>query len=361
MAIIHAIKRILYIICILLTVALISLLIINKHTEHKYPAPGKLVDIGGYKLHINESYFAQATKDRSGEGSPSVILDAGFACFSLVWNLVQPEIAQFARVYSYDRAGLGWSEKSPLARTSTNMVKELHTLLEKVQAPKPYILVGHSFGGLIMQLYANTYPDEVFGLVLVDSSHESILEKSWEFNKTSYTLLPWMAQKWHHLLYWCGCETVSNFTGIRAIYLKSLAKNGIATITPAIKNSFMYRLLSPAAIYSRGQEMNHITESHLALAHSRNCFSNKPLIVISRGKIIDELHDNPKLWPYLTKVHEELWLPLQKELVAKSSKGKHIIARNSGHTIVWSEPELIIEAVKELVNEYHDSLSQTFS
>ena len=70
------------------------------------------------------------------------------------------------------------------------------------------------------------------------------------------------------------------------------------------------------------------------------------------GKIIDELQDNPKIWPYLTKVHEELWLPLQKELVTKSSRGKQIIAQKSGHTIVWSEPELIIQAVKELMDEY---------
>lgn len=332
---------------ILLSVTFISLRLFTHHTSRKYPAPGRFVDIGGYKLHINES----------GQGSPTVILDAGFACFSLVWNCVQPHIAEFAHVYSYDRAGLGWSEKSPLSRTSTNMVKELHTLLEKVQAPKPYILVGHSFGGLIMQLYANTYPDEVFGLVLVDSSHESILEKSWEFNRNYFSLLPWAAEKWHKLLYWCGFETVSNFTGVRAIYLKSLAKNGIATISPSIKEIFISRLLSPSAIYSRGQEMRHITESHNALRASTNTFTHKPLIVISRGKIIDELHDNPKIWPYLTKIHEEIWLPLQKELVAKSKRGKHIIAHKSGHTIVWSEPELIIEAVKEIVEEYKETLT----
>lgn len=328
---------------ILLTVGLLYKAIPIRWSMHTHQAPGQLIDIGGYKLHIQ----------CAGEGKPSVILDAGFACFSLVWSLVQPSIAQFTRVCSYDRAGLGWSERSPLSRTSAHMVKELHTLLETIQMPKPYILVGHSFGGVNMQLYANTYPDDVFGLVLVDSSHELILEKSKEFNRNYYHLLPSVQRHWHGLLNTYGFENVSNFTGIRAVYLKSLAKNGIATIPPTSKNVFLNRLLSPSGIYTRGQEAHHITQSHQQLAQSKNLFMNKPLIVISRGKAIDTTTDAKELWPYLTKVHEKVWLPLQKDLVKKSTLSKHVIAKKSGHTILWSEPEIIVAAVKELVDEYH--------
>ncbi len=318
----------------------------------KYPAPGRLVDVGGYKLHINESYSVKATHNSPESTCPTVILDAGFACFSLVWNLIQPEVATFTRVCSYDRAGLGWSEKSRSPRTSCNMVKELHTLLENAQIPKPYILVGHSFGGVIMQLYANTYPDEVFGLVLVDSSHQEIIKKSEEFNLQYYNLLPKMHATWHHFLNSCGFETISNFTGVRAIYMYSLTKNGIATIPSTIKKAFLSRLTSPSAIYVRAQEAHHIKESHQQLTDSKNCFSDKPLTVISRGKAIDETCDNPKMWPYLTKAHEEIWAPLQKDLVTKSTKGKQIIAEKSGHTIVWSEPELVVNAIREMVDEY---------
>ncbi len=335
-------KRILFISVTTFFIAIACLALVIHQTTRTYPAPGKLVDIGGYKLHINES----------GIGKPTVILDAGFACFSLVWNLVQPEIAQFAHVYSYDRAGLGWSESSPSPRTGCNMVKELHTLLETVGAPKPYILVGHSFGGLVMQLYANTYPDDVFGLVLVDSSHESILELSKEFHTTSYPLLPWTQRTWHSFLQACGLETVSNFTGVRAVYLYSLLKNGIATIPASIKDPFLARLLSPQGVYTRGQEMRHIDESHQLLARSTNLFAEKPVIVISRGMAIDTKWDAQKMWPYLTKAHEEVWMKLQKDLVTKSKRGKHIIATKSGHTILWSEPKLIVDAVKSLVDEY---------
>jgi len=330
------------ILIIALSVASFIYQTITTYQDKNYPAPGKLVDIGGYKLHITES----------GTGTPTVILDAGFACFSLVWNLVEPKIATFSHVYSYDRAGLGWSEKSPSPRTSCNMVRELHTLLETVGAPKPYILVGHSFGGLVMQLYANTYPNEVFGLVLVDSSHEHILEISKTFHDQHYQLLPWTQRYWHSFLHTYNLENVSNFTGIRAVYLYSLLKNGISTIPTSIKGTFLARLLSPHAIYTRGQEMRHITESHNQLMQKSNLFSKKPLIVISRGKAIDEKCDAQKMWPYLTKAHEEVWMKLQKDLVTKSSRGKHIIAAKSGHTILWSEPELIVNAVKELVDEY---------
>ncbi len=134
--------------------------------EIVYQPLGKRVDIGGYKLHMIDE----------GSGGPTVVIDAGVGCNSLDWSLVQPEIAKFTRVITYDRAGYAWSDASPLPRTSATIVQELHVLLQNSDVPGPYILVGHSFGGCNMMLYANTYPDEVAGIVLVDSVHERLLE-----------------------------------------------------------------------------------------------------------------------------------------------------------------------------------------
>jgi pimeloyl-ACP methyl ester carboxylesterase len=118
-----------------------------------------LVDVGGYKLHL---YCI-------GEGSPTVILDAVGGGSSTQWALIQPEIAATARVCAYDRAGFGWSEPGPEPRDAHQQVRELHTLLANAGIAGPYVLVGHSYGGRVARVYAAQYPDEVEGLVLVDT------------------------------------------------------------------------------------------------------------------------------------------------------------------------------------------------
>jgi len=126
------------------------------------PAPGKLIDIGGYRLHLN----------CTGGKDPTVVLIAGAGDFSFDWSLVQPGIAKFARVCSYDRAGFAWSDPGPTPRTMKQEAFELHTLLSAARIKGPYVLVGHSIGGLIARVYANQYSPEVAGIVLIDSTHE---------------------------------------------------------------------------------------------------------------------------------------------------------------------------------------------
>jgi pimeloyl-ACP methyl ester carboxylesterase len=129
--------------------------------KHNYPAPGQLVDVGGYRLHI---YCI-------GKGSPTVILDAAADMMSSDWAWIQPEIAKQTRVCSYDRAGMGWSDPGPQPRDARQITFELNTLLTNAGISGPYIMVGHSVAGLYVRLYASEYPDEVVGMVLVDPGH----------------------------------------------------------------------------------------------------------------------------------------------------------------------------------------------
>jgi pimeloyl-ACP methyl ester carboxylesterase len=143
---------------------LMSMIAVGQQKDKKplYSPPGKLVDIGGYRLHLN----------CTGKSGPTIVLIAGAGDFSFDWGLVQRDVSRFARVCSYDRAGLAWSDPGPTPLTMRQDAYELQMLLRAARIKAPYVLVGHSIGGLIARVYAAQYPDEVVGMVLVDSTHE---------------------------------------------------------------------------------------------------------------------------------------------------------------------------------------------
>jgi pimeloyl-ACP methyl ester carboxylesterase len=129
-----------------------------------YPAPGRMIDVGGYRLHLN----------CVGAGSPTVVIEAALGDSSLSWSSsVQPAAGRTTRVCTYDRAGMGYSDPGPLPRTAERFVEELHTVLLRADEPGPYVLVGHSLGGLPVRVFAHKYPTEMVGVVLVDSMSPS--------------------------------------------------------------------------------------------------------------------------------------------------------------------------------------------
>jgi pimeloyl-ACP methyl ester carboxylesterase len=146
---------------LLITLAVTGLIyqaVATQNDRQEFPPPGQLVAVDGYQLHIN----------CTGEGSPTVILDAAGGNTSPSWGLVQPEIGQSTRVCAYDRAGMGWSERGPRPRDMKQQVGELRALLAAAAIDAPYVLVGHSYGGRIARVYAKEYPSEVVGMVLID-------------------------------------------------------------------------------------------------------------------------------------------------------------------------------------------------
>src|ERR671917_85220 len=158
--------------------------------ERAYPPPGEMVGVGGHRLHIN----------CVGRGSPTVVSDAGSGGFSAQWVRVQREVSGTTRVCAYDRAGMGWSEMGPDPRDAERISGELHALLKGANVEGPYVLVGHSFGGLYARTYAARYPDEVAGVVLVDSSspkqagHQPATRDSDEPQKRAPAVVPRLAR-----------------------------------------------------------------------------------------------------------------------------------------------------------------------
>lgn len=137
--------------------------IASARDNRKYPPPGQMVDLGGRRLHL-------VVAGEEG-GLPTVILEQGMGSFSSNWYWVQTELAADTRVVAYDRAGLGWSDPAPRAHDAYESATDLHQALGEAGIAGPYVVAGHSYGGLVIRAFTDLYPDDVAGMVLVDASH----------------------------------------------------------------------------------------------------------------------------------------------------------------------------------------------
>jgi pimeloyl-ACP methyl ester carboxylesterase len=277
--------------------------------------PGRLVDVGGHRMHIN----------CAGQGTPTVILDSGLGDTYLSWRKVQPEIANYTRVCSYDRAGAGYSDNGPRARTSRVFAEELHTLLQNANIPPPYILVGHSMAGFDVRLYASLYGNEVAGMVLVDSSHPQQQKRlPAAINDMDAT---WLREQEFFL-----------FTMPFGIPRRLGFCGSDAEVRAAECNFHSVR--------ESVAELRSISES-AAQAATSGALGDLPLAVLSH----DPDKPQPDLPDDLVKPTNDAWQQMQNELAQISTRSTHIIAKNSGHYVQFDRPDLVIEAVRNVINE----------
>lgn len=265
---------------------------------------GEMIDIGGYSLYVEDT----------GTGKVTVIFDAGMGDDSSVWNKVVEEVSQFSRVITYDRAGLGWSEKSPHERDSKTIVAELHSVLEEKGITGPIILVGHSFGGVNMQRYALTYPEDVAALVLVDSAHEDQITKMPQasfLQKYLFKFGMWAAP-----------------VGIPRLYLSNIYPEEKAKKSTT---KHQYISLDEAEYFPRSlSELNELTPN----------YGDMPLVVIARNKASSEI-DN-------TKARDLVWATLQENIATRSTNSTIIFSGARQHSIHKMQPEIVIEAIQTL-------------
>ncbi|MDQ6654166.1 MAG: alpha/beta fold hydrolase [Acidobacteriota bacterium] len=244
------------------------------------------LDVGGHKLYIN-------CEGRVRRGVPVVVMDSGLGNSSESWLGIQPKMAEFARVCIYDRAGLGNSDPSTHTQTSRHIAEELHSLLAQAGVRGPLVLVGHSLGGINVRMYASMYPKEVVGMVLVDSTHEE--------------------------------------QGARAD----------AVIPEEIKKQFL-----PSALVLTSAEKIDFKES-FEQARKANWHADIPLVVLTAANS-GPRGEGPlaSLAPKLEQIRQEL----QQDLVHRSAMGKQIIATRSGHFIQRDEPDLVVNATREVID-----------
>ena len=288
------------------------------------PPPGKMIDVSGSRMHL---YCV-------GQGSPTIILDSGLSDTWLHWHKVQPRVAEFTRVCSYDRAGLGWSEPSPRPRTSRVIAEELHALLKKAQVPPPFVLVGHSMGGLNVRMYVSLYPSDVVGMVLVDACHPEQNRRLLDVGN------PWLqAMLWQkrlmpfgipRLLGWCGQGMDQMQPAFRSFYCTVQQKLGWLAET----DSFNESLRQVGATRSLG---------------------DMPLVVLSHNPCATQTRFDQRSFERRESA-EAAWEQLQEELARLSSRGCRRIATGSGHLVHRERPDLVVDAIRDVVTQCRTAL-----
>ena len=299
----HWTRRIIFLISGLLIVAAFAGAIYESLATRRdlaaTPHPGRLVDIGGHRLHIW----------CSGAGAPPVILEAGLGGSTVVWGFVQPEVARFTRVCSYDRAGLGYSDPGPSPRTANRIAHELGELLERSGVGEPAILVGASSGGFSVRVFASEHSERVAGIVLVDASHENQPHDIPPIAR----FVPFLAS-----------------AGVLRFFGVSFSMNP-DSLAPSVREFARATTFRAAGYKAAADEITHIRESAEGVRASRRKLT-VPLVVVTGARGADAI-----------------WRDLQRDQVTLSERGCQIMAEQSGHVVPVDQPQVVVSAIRTVL------------
>ena len=263
------------------------------------PPPGHLVDIGGHRLHLW----------CTGDGAPAVVLDTGLGGSTPGWGFVQPEVARFTRVCSYDRAGMGYSDPGPSPRTARRIASELAELLARSGIGGPVVLAGASIAGFNVRVFASDHPERAAGLVLVDASHEDDAHDA-----------PWMAR----------FVPLLSTIGVLRLLGVSFGQP-VESLPPAVRQFARATSFRAAGYQAAADEIIHIRESASEVRSSRRKLTI-PVVVVTGGRGADEN-----------------WRQLQRDQASLSERGCLIIAQRSGHVVSVDQPEVVVDAIRTVV------------
>jgi pimeloyl-ACP methyl ester carboxylesterase len=263
------------------------------------PPPGHLVDVGGYRLHLW----------CTGEGAPAVILDAGLGGTSAGWGFVQPEVARFTRVCSYDRAGMGYSDSGPSPRTARRIANELAELLARSGIAGPVVLVGESIAGFNVRLFAADHPGRAAGLVLVDASHEDDAHE-----------VPRMAR------------FVPLLSAIGVFRLLGISfGQPVESLAPSVRQFARATMFRASGYQAAADEIMHIEETVSEVRSSRRRLTI-PVVVVTGARGADEN-----------------WRRLQQDQASLSERGCLITAERAGHVVAIDQPGIVVDAIRAVV------------
>ncbi len=303
-----------------------------------YVEPGQLVDIGGRRINLH----------CTGAGSPTVILMAGLFSWSVVWYKTEPVIAQKMRVCAFDRAGYGFSDPGPRPQILSDVVDDLHTALKAGSIPGPYVLVGHSLGGIEARLYAQRWPKEVVGMVLVDTSPagEGLINEDQPgfdevIGRESYAA---------DMLHCAFLAAKGPLDPARPEYKDCSAAAALPSDTPAAFRTIWPQFFTAYYFADKVSLMSSLyTHRYDSVDHRR--LGAMPLVVLSTQHSWGESGSPADVWAH--RSYTKVWIALHQALANLSSHGVHRIIEGSGHEIQLDKPQAVIDAVNEVLRQLH--------
>ncbi len=286
-----------------------------RHYQARFPAPGKLYSVDGYRMHL---YC-------TGTGSPTVVMEAGLGNDFRIWDLVQPELSKLTRVCAYDRAGVGWSDPQPGPRDSNSIAKQLHGLLMAAQITEPVVLMGHSIAGLHLRAYASMYPGEVVGMVLVDPSTPEqfhrmppeILRQLHVTEQQMGWLQPLVPLGIVRLVGQCGATPPK---GLEAHPDWYLGDNNC----------------SPSFLSTIRDEMEGIDASAREVLHT-GPYGDMPILIFSQDPDVKQ----PGVSEDLRVRMSAVWYRLHEDLKRLSTRSRRIVAKGSTHYVQIDRVDLV--------------------
>jgi pimeloyl-ACP methyl ester carboxylesterase len=303
-----------------------------------YVEPGQLVNIGGRRINLH----------CTGAGGPTVILMAGIFSWSVVWYKTQPVIAQKTRVCAFDRAGYGFSDPGPRPQILSDVVDDLHAALNAGPIPGPYVLVGHSLGGIEARLYAQRWPKEVVGMVLVDTSPagEGLIDE----NQPGFDEVIGGESYAADMLHCAFLVANGPLDQSRPEYNDCTSATALPSDTPAAFRTIWPQFFTAYYFADKVSLMSSLyTHRYDSVDH--RSLGAMPLVVLSTEHSWGASGTPADVWFH--RSYSKVWIALHQALANLSSHGVHRIIDGSGHQIELEKPQAVIDAVDEVLRQLH--------